>query len=179
MASHAPVLGEVLAQEAVGVLGQSSLPGTVGIAEVDLDVGVDGELEVLLHLPALVPGQGLAEALGQGLDLLGQPLAGTLGVDPSRQLEEHDVAAAPLHQGADGVGGIAQEEVTLPVSGHGAVGHLRGPLADVDHVFDVAAPAGLPPPRLTYEVASAQMLSQLPAQHTSTLHVEREVDRLR
>src|SRR5215213_11213715 len=34
------------------------LPGTLGIAEVDLDTGLVGEPEVFGHLVALVPGQG-------------------------------------------------------------------------------------------------------------------------
>src|SRR4051795_1737765 len=37
-------LGEVLAQEAVGVLVAAPLPGAVGVAEVDGHAGVDREL---------------------------------------------------------------------------------------------------------------------------------------
>ena len=33
--------GHVLAQQSVGVLVRSPLPGAVGVAEVDLDAGVD------------------------------------------------------------------------------------------------------------------------------------------
>jgi hypothetical protein len=50
-------LGEVLAQQAVGVLVAAALPGAAWVAEVDLDTGVDGELDVLGHLPAVIPGQ--------------------------------------------------------------------------------------------------------------------------
>ena len=39
--------GEVLAQQAVGVLVAGSLPWGVGVAEVDVDSGVDLELDVL------------------------------------------------------------------------------------------------------------------------------------
>ncbi len=49
--------GEVLAEESVGVLIGASLPRRLGIAEVDVDSGVDAELDVLGHLFALIPGQ--------------------------------------------------------------------------------------------------------------------------
>src|SRR5215218_8117017 len=50
-------LGEVLAQQAIGVLVGAALPGGVRIAEVDLDAGVDVDLLPVAHLGALVPGQ--------------------------------------------------------------------------------------------------------------------------
>src|SRR5215210_5946016 len=48
--------GQVLPQEPVGVLGGGALPGTLGIAEVDGDVGRYGEPLVSGHLRAPVPG---------------------------------------------------------------------------------------------------------------------------
>jgi len=50
-------LGEVLAEEAVGVFVGAALPGAGRVAEVDGDVGGDGERAVGCHLAALVPGQ--------------------------------------------------------------------------------------------------------------------------
>ena len=55
-------LREVLAQQAVGVLVRGALPGCVRVAEVDVDVGVHGDLLPLAHLRALVPGQRGAAA---------------------------------------------------------------------------------------------------------------------
>jgi hypothetical protein len=43
-------LGEVLAEQAVGVLVSSALPGAARVAEVDLDAGLDGELLMFGHL---------------------------------------------------------------------------------------------------------------------------------
>jgi hypothetical protein len=40
-------LREGLPKQAVRVLVRSSLPGTLGVREVELDAGGDGELEVL------------------------------------------------------------------------------------------------------------------------------------
>ena len=51
------LLGEVLAQQAVGVLVGAALPGALGVAEVDLDTGVHAEAHVFCHLLALIPGQ--------------------------------------------------------------------------------------------------------------------------
>ena len=56
--------GEVLAEETVGVLVGATLPGTLGVAEVDIEIGVYSQLSVLGHLGSLVPGQGAAQLLG-------------------------------------------------------------------------------------------------------------------
>jgi len=50
-------LGEVLAQQPVGVLVAAALPWAARVAEVDLQAGVDAQRGVLGHLAALVPGQ--------------------------------------------------------------------------------------------------------------------------
>ena len=61
-------LGHVLAQEPIGVLVRTSLPGAVGVAEVDRDAGVDREVDMAVHLFALVPGDGAHQILGQLAD---------------------------------------------------------------------------------------------------------------
>ena len=65
-------LREVLAQEAVGVLVAAPLPRAVGVAEVDLDAGVDGEACVLGHLLAAIPGEGTPQLRGKLQDLGGE-----------------------------------------------------------------------------------------------------------
>jgi hypothetical protein len=59
-------LGQVLAEQAAGVLVGAALPRATRIAEEDLDTGVDGELGVLSHLSAVVPGEGAAQLAGAG-----------------------------------------------------------------------------------------------------------------
>jgi hypothetical protein len=54
-------LGEVLAQQPVGVLIGAALPGGVRIAEVDLDVGADVDWLLVAQLGSLVPGQRTAQ----------------------------------------------------------------------------------------------------------------------
>src|SRR5262249_20088858 len=56
---------EILSQQAVGVLVAAALPRTAWIAEIDLHVGGDGEVLVVSHLLASIPGQGAAQLLGQ------------------------------------------------------------------------------------------------------------------
>ena len=59
-------LGELLAQQAVGVFVASPLPGAIGVTEVHLHAGVVRELLVLGHLPASVVGEGFAHGRGNG-----------------------------------------------------------------------------------------------------------------
>jgi hypothetical protein len=41
---HAGAFAEILAQQSVGILVRTALPSGLGITEVDLDTGIDGEL---------------------------------------------------------------------------------------------------------------------------------------
>src|SRR6516225_140334 len=56
---------EILSQQAVGVLVAAALPRTAWIAEIDLHVGGDGEVLVVSHLLASIPGQRATQLLGQ------------------------------------------------------------------------------------------------------------------
>ena len=106
--------GEVLAEQAVGVLVGSTLPGTLGVAEVDVKIGVYAELSVLGHLGSLVPGQGTAELMWQGGDRRSDRVAYGLGamtgkrgpvVDPllfsvawhGWKMQQHRESGGPLH----------------------------------------------------------------------------------
>ena len=48
----------------VGVFVGSSPPRRLGVTEVEVDSGINGELGVLGHLSALIPGKGLPEMFG-------------------------------------------------------------------------------------------------------------------
>src|SRR5216684_2588064 len=61
-------LWEVLAQQAVGILVGAALPGTVRVAEVDLQPSADPQVRMLRHLCPLIPGEGLPNLLGQSGD---------------------------------------------------------------------------------------------------------------
>src|SRR4051794_18685682 len=75
-------LGEVLPEQAVGVLVGAALPGALRVAEVHLQARVDLQLGVLGQLGALVPGQRAAQVLGQGAELGGDRVADGLGARP-------------------------------------------------------------------------------------------------
>ena len=68
MSAEIGAFREVLAELTVGVLVGSTLPRCLGVAEVDVKIGVYSELSVLGHLGSLVPGQGTAELMWQGGD---------------------------------------------------------------------------------------------------------------
>lgn len=95
-------LGEVLAQQSVGVLVDPALAGLMRVAEVDLDAGVHLHGLPVLHFDALVPGQGMAQRFGQGLDLRGQCVAHLLGLVVVGKMDEHRVVGVALHEGPDG-----------------------------------------------------------------------------
>ena len=104
------------------------------VLEGDLDAGVDGELQVFGHLPAVVPGEGAAQLLGQAQDGGGQRWAHALGGEHVRQGEQQQIAAAALDQGPDRAGPPAEHQVAFPMPGHRPVGGLGGSLAEVEGV---------------------------------------------
>ena len=153
--------------------------GTVGIAEIDLDPGGDGEGGVLVHLGALVPGHTSGQLGWQGTHGLGHGRIDLLGrVACRRKAQEQDVAGGTLDQGAHGgLAPCSDDQVTLPVAGHRPVLDLGGPLADHDPRGDLASALHLalgPPGRPT----TAQAAGQLPTELAPALDKECLVDRL-
>ncbi len=49
--------GEVLSEQAIGVLIRTTLPWTSRITEVDIDVGRQAKAAMIREFPAAVPGQ--------------------------------------------------------------------------------------------------------------------------
>ena len=109
-------LGEVLAEQAVGVLVAAALPGAAWVAEIDLDTGVDGELQVFGHLLAVIPGEGAAQLLRQSEDGGGQCRPHALGGEPVREWEQEHIAAVALHQGSHCARPPAEHQVAFPVA---------------------------------------------------------------
>ena len=84
-AGEVGALGEVLAQQAIGVLVGAALPRAVRVGEEDLDAGIGLQLGVLGHLLAAVPGQCLAQRAGQGGDGRGDRVPDGLGAVPGQR----------------------------------------------------------------------------------------------
>ena len=94
----------------------------MGIGEVDLDVGGEGEGGVVGHLRALVPGDGGVDGPGQGVDHALEGIGdGGRVVAGAQAADEHEPAGA-FHQGDQGAAGVASDDrVCLPVPGNGPV----------------------------------------------------------
>jgi len=75
-------LGQVLAQQAVGVLACAALPGTVGVAEVD-HAGSGGEILVASQLFALIVGQAVTQWCGDRMSLAEKPASAEAAVASS------------------------------------------------------------------------------------------------
>src|ERR1700677_5086487 len=65
-------LRQILAQQAVGVLAGATLPGAVGVAEIDPHAGSGSEFLVARHFLALVIREGLSQWCGDGVELGGE-----------------------------------------------------------------------------------------------------------
>ena len=141
--------GEVLTQQAVGVLVAATLPGAVRVAEVDRQAGVDAQLRVLGHLRSLVPGKRAAQLLGQRRDrrrdrvthrlctVTGQRGAvldgGLLSVAVhAGQVQQHGEPCRALDERTDRRAAQPEDEIALPMAGNGAFIGFGGPLTDHD-----------------------------------------------
>src|ERR1700674_1872185 len=102
MHTEVGALGEVLAEQAVGVLVGASLPRACRVAEVNLYAGRHLDLKVVAHLVALVPGQGLPDELGPFLSRRDHGLLDLERPVSVGQVQKHDEASRSLDQRADG-----------------------------------------------------------------------------
>ena len=158
MSAEIGAFGEVLSEETVGVLVGATLPRCLGVAEVDIEIGVYSELSVLGHLGSLVPGQRLAELLRQGGDRLSDRVADGLGamtgergpvVDSlllavawhAGKVQQHREPGRALNKRPDRGTLQSEDQVTFPVSWHCPVVGLGRTLDDHDLGADeLAAP---------------------------------------
>ena len=172
--------GEVLAQQTVGVLVAAALPGGVGVGEVDLDTGGDGEAGVAGHLLAAVPGQGLHRPPGPG-QRGGQARQRSLRGGLVGQVERGEVAAGAFDHGADRGGGagraddqvafvVARDQPALDLAGRSPIGTAPTIWPRVSRPCGCCAAAA----RSARCAVGPQLAAQLPA----GLDVDRPVDRL-
>ncbi len=178
MGGEVRALRHVLAQQAVGVLVRAALPGTVRVAEVDLDARVDVNCawaDSSLPWSQVMRAQELS---GRSAMAALHGLVDPLGVSAFGQVQQHHVPGGPLDQRSDrGAAVLADDEVALPVPGH------RSVLASAGRSEIMTMSGILPrllsgPARPALGPAAAQAPVQLPAQLASSLDEEGLVDRL-
>ena len=112
------------------------------VAEVDLDVGRQGELLMVRHLAAAIPGQRLVEFPGQLAGMANECVDDRLGV-LARRPNQHHVTRLSFHQRRDLAVVAAEQQVAFPVTRDGPILSLRGLLADRYGVGDLAQPFAL------------------------------------
>jgi hypothetical protein len=135
-------LGQVLAEQAIGVLVGAPLPRAARVTELDLYAGINGELEVLSHLPTLIPGQRATQLLGQPQHRGGQRRPYLVRGPSLGERKQQHLAAVALDQGPDRAGPLAEDQVAFPMPRHRSVGRLGRPLADVESVAQLTSALG-------------------------------------
>jgi len=169
----------ILPEQPVGVLVEATLPRRVRVAEVDGQTGADGELGVASHLLALIPGHAVAQELRQRLHFPRQQRGHALGAAVVGNLDEHGESAGPFDEGGDlRFAALADDQISLPETGHRTIVGLGGPLADVDHVWDLSPAQGRPGPRHPPSPALAQSQGELRVQLATRLQIQRLINGL-
>jgi len=153
--------GQVLPNEAVGVLVESSLPGGIGTGEVDVSRQRLSHALVFGELPSIVISDGMDAVPVRG-ERPFNGLAHRPGLFGFRRGEDR-VARSPFDQGQDGAPmAFTDEGVALPVADPGFALDDDGTLFDADPARD-AAPAVLGAIALLPFLPAAQMRVQIAA----------------
>ena len=169
-------LGQILAQQPVGVLAGAALPGTERVAEIDLDTSLGGQIDVAAQLLALVVGQGVAHRCGDRIELDRKACQrrGSRGV--SHLGQQHQPARALDQHAHRGLVACALDEIAFPVPWHDTVIDLRRAHVDADHVGDLAAPVGASRTWQSRAAPETQTGDELAAQLPTGLCVDGGVD---
>ncbi len=171
-------LREELPDQPVGVFVGPTLPRTVRMGEEHADRGLLGEEAMFHHLLAPIVRERPGQLGGQRPHLPGEGLADAGRVLRS-QGHQQGKPGGPLDEGPQRRGvAAAHQQVALPVSGHRAIGHLRGTLLDTDHVRDETAAIMTGSATLAVLPSVTQRTEQLPLEFAARQDVEVRVDRL-
>lgn len=158
---HAGALGDVLANESIGVLVAAAFPGVVRSGEIEGDAGGFFNLVIGMELGAVVGGDGL-ESPGVLHNKSDGPLI-QFFFGAGLELPDQHEACAALDQRNDTVQGASHDGVDLPVTAAGAFCRRLGALRDM-------ALAGESAPAVVAAVALAPLLAgtaQFPVQHAT------------
>ena len=171
-------LGEVLAQQAIGVLASAALPGAVRIAKIDVDAALLGDHRVVRHFLALDIGKGLAHGGSDAAQLGAEGFQGR-GRRRVRHLRQEHQSGLAFHQHRNGRAvSRSLDEVAFPVARHQPVIDFRRPHVDADGIKQMAASILAARAPLPLAAALPQASDQLPAQLTLGACVDRRIDGL-
>ena len=178
IARQVRALGQVLAQQAVGVLVGPAWPGAVRIGEDELDREPLGQPLVLGPLFSPIIGQGFSQQCGHVPKLVREPVAGTLRVRARHPCQE-DQPRGPFHQCPDRrpIAGPL-DEVAFPVARYGAGRDLGGAFDNRRHVGDLAASIRPSRPRSACLARLTHRRQQLAPQRTAWPHIQAYIDGL-
>ena len=165
-------LGQVLAQQPIGILVGAPLPWGVRIRKEDLNREPLGQARVLGHFFATIVRQGFPQQGGDMPEFRAEPLSGTPGIRPLHPGQE-DQAGRPLHQCANrrSIAG-ALEKIAFPVARHRASDHFSGACGDGRHVGNLATAVYTSCPRSTGLASLTQRRQQLTSQGASRHHIQ-------
>ncbi len=171
-------LGQVLADQAVGVLAGTALPVAVRVTEVHHHAGVGRQFGVACHLLALVVCQRLAHGFGDAAQLGRETFQGR-GGRRIGQLDQHHQAGAALEQNAHGRA-VARtlDEIALPVAGEGPVVGLGWAHMDAQQIGHLAPAVLAPAAWYALGLGAAQTGDQVFAQLALGHGVDAGVDAL-
>jgi hypothetical protein len=162
--------GEVLSQQPVGIFVGASLPGALRITEEDLHIGGHGKALVFGHLAASVPGQRTPERRREFANVAAQR-----GDDRrcvfAGHFDQHGKTRMSFHQRGDVTAPGACEQITLPMTGNGAVFNLCRPFPDRDGIDDLTSGLAVSPrvQGAAYQPLGPQVLNQFFFQHSPCL----------
>ena len=174
-------LGEVLAQQPVGVLVAAALPGRVRVAEVDLQVRGHGELRRGWPSPCPGPRSATGAARRAASRSSRSSRAATASAPcPAGQVQQHHEPGGALHQRADRRLAGPRPTIRSPSQCPGTArsSASAGRSLMITMPGDLPAPLAVLAPRPAQRPPGPQARRQLPAQRPAALHVERLVDRL-
>ncbi len=171
-------LGQVLADQSVGVLAGAALPGAVRVTEVHHHTRVGCQLSVARHFLALVVGQRLAHGFGDAAQF-GREALQCRGGRRIGQLDQHHQSGAALEQYTHGRAVTRPlDEIALPVAGKGPVAGFGRAHMDAQQIGHLAPAILAPAARHALGLGPTQTGDQVLAQLTLGHGVDAGVDAL-
>ena len=168
-------LGQILAEQAIGIFIGPPLPRAMRIGKEHLDGQPLGQLLMFRHLFPSIIGQRFPQRGGDVSELLGKSVARTLRLRPLKPSQDNQ-ARGPLDQGPDGRGIAGSlDQVAFPVTWDGASRDFGGALGKEGHVGDLPSSIRSSRPGPARFARLTQCGQQFAAQGAAGQHVQLRV----